>query len=132
MRIQPAAVIVFGLFSYCCFFFVQLFRFAAAVFFTCYWQLFIAVFFLQVFIYIAAAHAFCPFPLLEREDVLLFQSFLLQKRASPGYITEGSQSVYSVKLNGPPPTNVAIELNASDQLTRYGLNSNVDDVIICY
>jgi len=54
----------------------------------------------------------------EREDVLIFQSFLLQKRSSPGYITEGSQSVYSVKLNGPPPSNVAIELNASDQLTR--------------
>lgn len=26
--------------------------------------------------------------------------------------------MYSVKLNGPPPSNVAIELNASDQLTR--------------
>lgn len=55
----------------------------------------------------------------EQRDVLIFQSFLLQKRAAPSSILEGSQAVYSVKLNGPPPTHVAIELNASDQLTRF-------------
>ena len=70
---------------------------------------------------VSSLHFYPPpsFPPPEQRDVLIFQSFLLQKRVAPSSILEGSQAVYSVKLNGPPPTDVAIELNASDQLTRY-------------
>ena len=52
-------------------------------------------------------------------DVLLFQNFLLRKQSGPSSIPEGSQSLYSVVLDGPPPTNVALELEAADNFARF-------------
>ena len=52
-------------------------------------------------------------------DVLLFQNYLFQKRVGPPFIPEGRQAVYSVRLDGPPPNDVAITLSAADDFIRF-------------
>jgi subtilisin-like proprotein convertase family protein len=48
------------------------------------------------------------------EDVLLFQNYLLQKQVAPFSVAEGQSAVYTVKLDGPPPNDVAITVNEAD------------------
>lgn len=62
---------------------------------------------------------FSPLSSSVQEDVLLFRSVLLQKSSPPGTILEGGQSLYSVKLNGPPPNDITVGLNNVDDFTRY-------------
>ena len=57
-------------------------------------------------------------PYADQLDVLLFQSFLLRKRSGPSTIPEGSQSVYSVVLDGPPASDISLELEAADNFAR--------------
>ena len=57
-------------------------------------------------------------PSADQLDVLLFQNFILRKRFSPSTIPEGSQSVYSVVLDGPPAADVSLELEAADNFAR--------------
>ena len=52
------------------------------------------------------------------EDVLLFQNILLQKLSSPSSIPEGGQSVYTARLDGPPPSGLTLDLAASDGFLR--------------
>ena len=52
-------------------------------------------------------------------DVLLFQNYLFQKQSRPFSIPEGQQSVYTVRLDGPPPSDVEITLNAADNFIRF-------------
>ena len=52
-------------------------------------------------------------------DVLLFQNYLFQKQSGPYSIDEGQVSKYSVRLDGPPPNDVEISINAADNLIRY-------------
>jgi hypothetical protein len=48
-------------------------------------------------------------------DVLLFQNYLFQKRSEPFSLFEGRQAeVYTVRLDGPPPNEVAITVNPAD------------------
>ena len=53
------------------------------------------------------------------EDVLLFENFLFQKLSSPNAVSEGQTAVYTVKLDGPPPTDVHIGLRNTDTFIRY-------------
>ncbi len=50
--------------------------------------------------------------------MLLFTSFQILKASGPGTIFEGSDAVYNVKLNGPPPTRVGFDAEGFDSLTR--------------
>ena len=56
-------------------------------------------------------------------DVLLFQNYLVQKQVAPSAIPEGSQAVYTVRLDGPPPNDVAITVNAADDFIRFSLKT---------
>ena len=53
------------------------------------------------------------------EDVLLFQNYLLQKQVAPFSVAEGQSAVYTVKLDGPPPNDVAITVNEADNFIRF-------------
>jgi hypothetical protein len=40
------------------------------------------------------------------------------KESAPGSIMEGQDAVYNIRLNGPPPSAVALGATDSDDLTR--------------
>ena len=43
-------------------------------------------------------------------DVLHFQSFQFRKLSGPAFINEGQQSIYTVLMDGPPDTDVTLDL----------------------
>lgn len=43
-------------------------------------------------------------------DVLRFQSFQFKKQTGPAFISEGQKSVYTVLMDGPPDSDVTLEL----------------------
>ena len=52
------------------------------------------------------------------EDVLLFQNYLFQKQSSPFSVAEGQEALYTVRLDGPPPNDVAITVSQADNFVR--------------
>ena len=57
-----------------------------------------------------------------QKDVLLFRSVLVQKASGPRTLIEDRGGLYSVKLNGPPPENIAVGLDSNDAFTRQVLS----------
>ena len=64
-------------------------------------------------------------------DVLHFQTFQFKKQNGPAFIHEGQQSVYTVLMDGPPDSDVTLELaTAVDGYIKYKIAFCMPDQLL--
>ena len=51
-------------------------------------------------------------------DAFLFKTFRFRKRSAPFSIPEGEQAIYTVKMDGPPPSEVTLQLQTLGNYIR--------------